>query len=776
MTINKVNKDHHQPGFLRLLWRYVTVAVLVWTGVIAGSLAWDSYLIDEQFAALAHKEAVANINKDQGFRLWGTKHGGVYVPVTEETPPSPYLSHVPERDIETPSGRKLTLLNPAYMVRQLMEDHAELYGVRGSITGLIVLRPGNAPDAWQKQALLKLKAGADEVTADTEIDGNTYHRMMRPMYMKPGCGKCHGHLGFKLGDFRGGVSVSVPLEPYIAAKHEGIVRLALTHGLIWALGMAGIGFGARQVRGRIDERYRADEQLDAHRARFETMLNQVPEAFVMMDGEHRIQLFSEGAANTFGYRPEEVLGKSVEILMPEIHRAGHAQKVRDWAAGGAAMQTAVERGEIMGQRKDGSVFSAEASVSRFQQAGETMYTAALRDITERKERDELLRQSQKMETVGQLTGGVSHDFNNILAAIIGNLDLIEDGAVDSEASKESIATALRAALRGAELTHRLLAFSRQQPLNAKLTHINEILQNFEQLAKRTIGENIAIELKLAADAWLTMVDVGRLENALLNLAINARDAMPDGGRLTIESANRHLEEDGAADFEDLTPGDYVMVAVSDTGSGMPAEVRERAFEPFFTTKDIGAGSGLGLSMVFGFARQSGGQVSIESKEWAGTTVRIYLPRSWETTDAESIARETQGDRPRGSETILVVEDEKDVLAYLVKALERQGYTVLQAGHGPAALEIMGAHDMIDLLLTDVILPLEMSGRDVAKAFQKRYPTAGVLYSSGYSREVLNSRNQLDEDMALISKPFRPHELARRVRRILDGRNQAGIGL
>ncbi|MDP6875531.1 MAG: ATP-binding protein, partial [Alphaproteobacteria bacterium] len=217
------------------------------------------------------------------------------------------------------------------------------------------------------------------------------------------------------------------------------------------------------------------------------------------------------------------------------------------------------------------------------------------------------------------------------------------------------------------------------------------------------------------------------------------------------------------------PGDYVMVAVRDSGTGMPAAVRERAFEPFFTTKDVGAGSGLGLSMVFGFARQSGGQVSIDSVEGEGTTVRIYLPRMAETAQVESSAEEAEPDRPTGDETILVVEDEEDVLAYLMRALNNLGYTVLQAADGRAALDVMAASDAVDLLLTDVILPREMGGRDVANAFRKRFPAAGVLYSSGYTREVLDSRGQLDEGVALLNKPFRPRALARRVREALDSR-------
>ncbi len=389
------------------------------------------------------------------------------------------------------------------------------------------------------------------------------------------------------------------------------------------------------------------------------------------------------------------------------------------------------------------------------------------DITEVKKTADQLRQSQRLEAVGQLTGGIAHDFNNILAAVIGNLDLIEADRIADEGDRDSVAIALHAAVKGAELTHRLLAFSRRQPLNAKNTRINEILPKFIQLAGRTIGENIAVKTTLAADLWSTMVDVGQLENALLNLAINARDAMPDGGQLIIETANQVLKNSDTAAFEDLVPGDYVMISVSDSGLGMPAEIISRVFEPFFTTKDIGEGSGLGLSMVFGFARQTGGQVLISSEEGEGTTVRIYLPRAEKEALIEGIIQPAKLEKPTGKETILVVEDNKDLLGYLVKALDRLGYTTLEAEDGPAALDVMAASERIDLLLTDVILPQGMSGRDVANTFQARYPAGSVLYSSGYTREALNLRGQFDEDVALLSKPYRTDVLAQWIRRVLD---------
>ncbi|MDA1098154.1 MAG: ATP-binding protein [Proteobacteria bacterium] len=309
----------------------------------------------------------------------------------------------------------------------------------------------------------------------------------------------------------------------------------------------------------------------------------------------------------------------------------------------------------------------------------------------------------------------------------------------------------------------------RQQTEVALTRINEVLPQFQQLAALKIGADIAIEIKPAADPWPIMVDAGHLKTALLNLAVNARDAMPEGGRLTIETANQILKEDDTARPENLAPGDYVTIAISDSGIGMPADVLAQAFEPFFTTKDGGKGIGLGLTKVFDFAQQSGGHVAIYSEIGHGTTVRIHLPRAEQTVNVEPAPRVPQKSKPTGDETIIVVEDNADLRSYLVRALSRLGYTVLEAGDGPAALEAMAAASKIDLLLTDMILPRGMNGREIAAAFRERYPAAGVLFSSGYSRDVLGRQGQIDENMAFIYKPYQSAILAQRVREVLDGR-------
>ena len=528
--------------------------------------------------------------------------------------------------------------------------------------------------------------------------------------------------------------------------------------------------GFRGCTADVTDAILAEQALTASEASLSGILAIAPNAIITVGEGGEVRMFNRAAQKIFGYEENDIIGKSIDVLIPPKFRADHPKSMARFKASQEQSRQMSDRGDVVGLRKDGSEFPAEASISKVQLGDELLITVILQDITQRKNKDEQLRRAQKMEAVGQLTGGVAHDFNNLLAAIIGNLDLIEDGGnFVEESDRVSIATALRAALRGAELTDRLMAFSRQQPLDAKTIRINEMLPQFRRLAEPAIGEDIAIKIKPAVDLWPTMVDAGQLENALLNLAVNARDAMPKGGELTIETANRFLEDDDAERYEDLVPGAYVMIAVSDNGTGMPAEVQEHVFEPFFTTKDVGEGSGLGLSMVFGFTKQSGGQVSIVSEEGEGTTVSIYLPRAAPTTNVEIATEEGAQDRPTGNETILVVEDDNDVRDYLIAVLGRLGYTVYQAEDGPSALEVMAVSVPIDLLLTDMILPRGMSGHDVAGAFRERYPEAGVLYSSGYTRDVLDRRGQLNEGVAMMKKPYQTSALALRVREVLDSR-------
>ena len=397
-------------------------------------------------------------------------------------------------------------------------------------------------------------------------------------------------------------------------------------------------------------------------------------------------------------------------------------------------------------------------------------TGVGRDITEQRRIEEQLRQSQKMEAVGQLTGGLAHDFNNLLTGITGSLELLQTRVAQGRLTDVDryVNAAQGAAKRAAALTHRLLAFSRRQTLEPKSTDINRLVAGMQELVQRTVGPEIAVESVAAGGLWNTLIDPGQLENALLNLCINARDAMPGGGKLTIETGNRWLDQRAAQERE-LTPGQYVSLCVSDTGTGMPADVIARAFDPFFTTKPIGQGTGLGLSMIYGFARQSGGQVRIYSEVGDGTMVCLYLPRHVGSADAGGTEADlAEAPRAEAGETVLVVDDEPTVRMLVTDVLEELGYTAIEAADGASGLKVLQSDVRIDLLVTDVGLPGGMNGRQVADAARIARPKLKVLFITGYAENAVLSHGHLDPGMHVLTKPFAMETLASRIKDLISG--------
>lgn len=391
-----------------------------------------------------------------------------------------------------------------------------------------------------------------------------------------------------------------------------------------------------------------------------------------------------------------------------------------------------------------------------------------RDVTQRKTLEDQLRQSQKMEAIGQLTGGIAHDFNNLLTGIIGSLDLMQTRI--AQGRTENIERYARAAMssanRAAALTHRLLAFARRQPLDPKPVDVNQLISSMEDLLRRTLGETIAIELVTAGGLWTTLCDPNQLESAILNLAINARDAMPGPGRLTIETANAHLDSAYASRQPELTPGQYVALSVTDTGSGMPADVIARAFDPFFTTKPIGQGTGLGLSMVYGFAKQSDGHIRIYSEVGQGTTVKIYLPRYRGAVAEDGPSKSIEVPRAEPGQTVLVVEDEPVVRDLIVEVLQDLGYGAIEASDGPAGLKILQSGRRVDLLVSDVGLP-GINGRQLADQARISRPDLKVLFITGYAENATVANGFLEPGMEMITKPFAVEALAIRIRQMIE---------
>jgi len=385
-----------------------------------------------------------------------------------------------------------------------------------------------------------------------------------------------------------------------------------------------------------------------------------------------------------------------------------------------------------------------------------------RDLTEKQAAEAQLRHIQKMDAIGQLTGGVAHDFNNILTVITGTIGILQESVADKPELVAITRLIDEAAERGANLTKHLLAFARKQPLRPLEVDVNGLVLEAAKLLHPTLGENVEITPLLAEDAWTALVDPNQLTTAVLNLALNARDAMPNGGKLALETSNIYLDENYASMHSEVISGNYVMVAVSDTGTGIPAALVERVFDPFFTTKEVGKGTGLGLSMVFGFVKQSGGHIKIYSEEGHGTSVKMYLPRATglnQTAAEAAISANVEG----GTEMVLVVEDDSLVRRYVMTQIESLGYTTFEAANASEALQIIDTEPTLHLLFTDVIMPGQMNGRQLVDEALKRRPSLKTLYTSGYTENAIVHHGRLDSGVLLLAKPYRKSELARMLR-------------
>lgn len=492
-------------------------------------------------------------------------------------------------------------------------------------------------------------------------------------------------------------------------------------------------------------------------------------AIYLLDPEGVITNWNPGAERIKGYPGQEIIGRNFSTF--------YTEEERDAGAPTRALEIAARTGKLEAEgwrvRKDGTQFWASTVIDAIRDdQGELVGFAKItRDLTEKRTIEEQLRQSQKMEAVGQLTGGIAHDFNNLLTIITGNIDIAARALEQDESAsraQRAIGNAMKGAERAGGLIQRLLAFSRRQPLSPKPLDLDKVVAGMSDLLKRALGELVHLEIVTSPGLWPVEADPNQIENALVNLAVNSRDAMPTGGTLTIETANAHLDAGYAATHAEVPPGNYVVIAVSDTGLGMPKEVLARVFEPFFTTKEVGRGTGLGLSQVYGFVKQSGGHVNVYSEEGRGTTIKLYLPRF--TGDAfEDSAPGGAGTESRSGsgETVLVVEDDDEVRAYSTEVLRELGYQVLEASDGNAALRILERPELrVDLLFTDVVMP-GMSGRELTDSARQLRPGLRVLYTSGYTQNAIVHGGRLDPGVELLPKPFTPKNLAERVRDLLD---------
>jgi two-component system cell cycle sensor histidine kinase/response regulator CckA len=524
--------------------------------------------------------------------------------------------------------------------------------------------------------------------------------------------------------------------------------------------LARLPFAARRAveesRARI-ESFRAQLALEESAERFRKLTEASFDA-IEITQSGVVREVNRGFLEMFGYTtPDEVVGRRITDFVAAESRADVERRIADNIEG---------THELVGKRKDGKEILLEATSRMHASEDRTVRITALRDMTERRELEDQFRQAQKMEAVGRLAGGVAHDFNNLLTVILSYTDMLIEGVSPKDPRVDDLSEIRKAAVAAGSLTRQLLAFSRQQVIEPRPVDLNQVVASTEKMLRRLIGEDIEVETTFSSTVLTVMIDPGQLEQVMMNLAVNARDAMPGGGKLTLETASVKIDAAYARDHRPLTPGRFAMLAVSDVGIGMDEETRSRIFEPFFTTKGVGQGTGLGLATVYGIVKQSNGFIWVYSEPGRGTSFKIYFPLLDEAPGeyTATIASEAPAN---GTETILLAEDEAAVRAASRQILERYGYNVLEAPNGTLALSIAHRRGVtIDLLLTDVVMP-EMSGRELAERFTKLKPRAKVLFMSGYTDDAIVRHGELRPGTAYLQKPFSPDALARKVRDVLD---------
>jgi PAS domain S-box-containing protein len=548
--------------------------------------------------------------------------------------------------------------------------------------------------------------------------------------------------------------------------HKNGNRIDISLSVSPVKSQSGVIIGAAKVARDITARKSTDEALRNSEQMAREIIAGALDGFVQVKETGEVTEWNPRAEEMFGWLRGEALGKRLsDLILPEGHRPRHHEMFEQLTREVGEKGGIGERTEYEAVRKDGRKIRVESTLTALRRPDGYVFNGFIRDLTDKIAADEQLRQAQKMESVGQLTGGIAHDFNNMLTVITGTIDILAEAVADKPQLAAIAKLISEAADRGAELTGHLLAFARKQPLQPREIDVNALLIESEKLLRPTLGEHVEIKLGLQATAWPALADPTQLTTALLNLAVNARDAMPGGGKLTLETSNTILDQSYAEANADVRPGHYLLIAVSDCGGGIPEAIREKVFEPFFTTKEVGKGTGLGLSMVYGFVKQSGGHIKVYSETGHGTTFKIYLPRA--SAQPEPIAETSQAcELEGGAETILVVEDDTLVRGSVIAQLQSLGYRTLSAANGVEALAVADCGAAFDLLFTDLIMPGPMNGRQLAEEMAKLRSPLKVLFTSGYTENMIIHHGRLDAGVLLLAKPYRKPDLARMVRRAL----------
>ncbi|MCD6291979.1 MAG: DUF3365 domain-containing protein [Deltaproteobacteria bacterium] len=754
----------------KYLLRYSLAAAVAWTLVLFGLGFFNSqehlYLVRSNVIVQARD----SFNKDLVFRRWVAGHGGVYVPPTAESPPNPYLSHLPQRDLTTCDGQHLTLLNPAYVMRQIHELGLQEFGLRGHITSLKPLRPENHPDAWEEQALKRFSNEVDEVVAEVLIEGQPYLRLIKPLYVEERCLKCHAVQGYKIGELRGGTCVSVDMGPYLEGHHLYMRKVFTLYAFLWLVGLTAIYISFWHNRKRLVKNVESELQIN----RLSSLIEQSNSAIAIVRLDGVIEYVNHGYEVISGYTADEMLGRRLRELFFAEEKIAESKAL--WQAISHGHRW---RGVLVSRYKSGLLVHEDTiGFPLLDKSGKVINYAVIKhDVSQIYKLQEQLVMSQKMEAVGTLASGVAHDFNNLLTVINSFSEILIDECDDDSPILLDLVEINKAGCRAADLTRQLLAFSRRQIIHPRELNLLKLIENLMKMMRRLLSEDIVLQFDLSEKAVFVKADPGQFEQVIINLLVNARDALKQNGgtgpdkKIVLRLTEVEFDESFAAVNEGCRSGDYALIEIIDNGCGMSREAQHRCFEPFYTTKELGQGTGLGLSTVYGIVKQNDAYINLSSELGQGTTIQIYWPLSQAVVDVVESGRASQRDLTsiKGARVLLVEDDEK--IRHLGKRrLLDVGLDVIVAVDGQDALDKVAEWGKVpDLLFTDVVMP-RIGGFELGRRLKECYPGLPVIYTSGYSDDD-PAFKALGENEDYLQKPYSFGDLLEAIERLLKVRSK-----
>lgn len=751
MIIKKNYKIHES---LKWFW----FSLLIWILLVLFSFIWNVNQSWNSVLDQGYNEARMTYLKELSYRIWGAEHGGVYVPVTKATQPNPYLK-VPHRDVVTTDGKNLTLINPAYMTRMVFTMSEKLNGVKGHITSLDFINPDNSPDDWERKSLIGFEKDLLEISEYQNIDGKPFVRFMRPMIIQKPCLKCHEDLGYKIGDIRGGISVSVPIASYIVGMKSYVVNLTLWHLLFLFIGSGTLIFAKKSAVNYLKAKEQHATELGMLQNYLSNIIDSMPSILTGVDANGRVTQWNKTAESVTGIDADIAKGKFFYEVFP--HMASDMDKIVESIY---TRKVIVETN--MPHSIDGETYYEDITIYPLISNGVEGAVIRIDDVTKEHELQKQLNHSRKMDAIGQLAGGVAHDFNNILSGIMGASELLKLKIVDSDKKgRQLVDMIMQASMRAADLTSKLLTFGRKRNIIFSSINIHDILDESIAILQQTVDKKIQISLVYNAENDVVFGDSSELQNMILNLCLNASHVMPGGGNIFIETKNIILDgkycEDSTFSIE---PGEYIEIEVKDTGFGIPKENINKIFEPFFTTKEQGKGTGLGLAAVYGTVQNHKGSITVVSEIDVGTSFYILFLSSRETTTFV----ENKEKIILGTGKVLLVDDEEIIRSVGKLMLEEMGYDVLLAKNGKDAVDIFKVHyDDIDVVLMDIIMPV-MSGEEAFHLMKEIKNNCKIIMSSGF---IKDESSEGLEDLGMegfIHKPYQHYELSKLLSDVILG--------